>query len=148
MNLLAVFDVATKHPTAVDRVITGCDERELGELILGLLNLFTYAAHQMSTKLGRVAILSQLHRFADRSDGDWCTESAARMSLAYLMMADGVDSALRDHGAYLLEQQVNTANVSDQVHEVIICIVDVWRSLLPALDRDLLAHFVTELDRG
>lgn len=146
MNLAAALAVATKHRSAVDRVIAECDDRGLGELILSLLRLFDYAAARLSSRLGCVAILSALHSFADRDDGDWPTECAARMALAFNMMNDNVEPDLRAHGAYLLQQQVQAANVADQVCEVIIAIVDVWRVLLPAVDVDLLERFAYELE--
>lgn len=144
MNLTVALEVAAKRRTADDVECTG---KELGQLILLLLKLFDYAASKLYTELGRVAVLSTLHTFAEcAGDDDFSTECASRMIIAHYMMADAGASELRQQGAHEMERQVNRANEADQIDAVIDALVSIWRTLLPASDIDLLTHFVHELE--
>jgi hypothetical protein len=143
MSLAVALDVATKHRIAADELIGGCDDRELGELIMSLLRLFDYAGKQMSSELGWLAIVSQLCRFANNDD--WATATAASAIVAHQMMNQSLDTELRDHGSHLLQQCVDTANLVDRITDLVFAVVDIWRVLLPACEFDLLKHFVTQL---
>jgi hypothetical protein len=140
MNMTAALDVATLHRSAADGVIGGCDDRELGDLILSLLALFDYAARQMMTELGWFATVSQLCQFS--AQDEWPTAAASGMIIAHQMMGQDVDGELWAHGASALQEYVNTANATNKITDVIFAIVDVWRIMLPALEDDLLKHFV------
>lgn len=147
MSLLVALEVATKNRCA-DDVIGELDDRELGELILSLLRLFDFAAWQLHSELGRMAVLSKLRTFADCAGDDRPTEFACRMALAYAMMRDGVEPELRNHGQAELQQRVTAMNKADDVPETVDALVAVWRTLLPALDLDLLTCFAHELERS
>ena len=143
MSLTVALDVSTAHRSVADDLIGQLDESELGALVMDLLRLYDHAGKKMSSELGWLATVVQLCRFADSAD--WTTQTAAGLIVAHQMYAQQSDTELRAHGEHELKRLVDAANQANRITEAIFGIIDIWRVLLPALEFELLEHFVTEL---